>query len=153
MDHSDSHPLHQRRKKWKRPERDTIWLSYLVTSLTSPLSLSPWQNAHTQTHLNPAKVRADQQWHKTWSERNEDSEITKTAEFGLPQPHSILPFITTNKPGILNHNLSNSICCLQQTRFCWNSDQCDITEGILYGFLLLEYLCQERSDCEACSQP
>ncbi len=57
------------------------------------------KNAHTHKHLNPSKVRADQKWRKTGSERNEDSIITKAAEFGLPKPLSILPFITTNKPG------------------------------------------------------
>lgn len=97
MDHSDSHPLHQRRKKRKRPERGIVWLSYLPTSLTSPLSFS--LPKCTQTHLNQTKVRADQRWHKTGSERNEDSLITMAAEFGSPQPLSILPFITTYKLG------------------------------------------------------
>ncbi len=56
-------------------------------------------HTHTHKHLNPSKVRADQKCRKTGSERNEDSIITKAAEFGLPKPLSILPFITTNKPG------------------------------------------------------
>lgn len=136
MDHSDSHPLHQRRKKRKWPERDMPLLSYLPTSLTSPLYLSPCQNqnARTQTCLNPAKFREDQQWHKTESERNEDSVITKAADLAH---HSLFQSCHLLPQTSLNHNLYNNICHLQHTQSHWNSNQCDITERILYGFLLL----------------
>lgn len=84
--------------------------------------------------LNPAKCGGDQQWHKTGSERNVDSEITKAADLAhhrLFQSCHLLPQTS------LNHNLYNNTCHLSHTHSRWNSNQCDITERILYGFLIL----------------
>lgn len=133
MDHSDSHPLHQRRKKRKRPERDMALLK-LFTNIShfTPLSFSLPKCTHTQTRLNPANFRGDQQWLKTGSERKEDSVITKAADLA---PFN--PVIYYHKQALIR-NLNNNICHLQQTQSRCNSNQCDITEHILYGFLLLE---------------
>lgn len=134
MDHSDSHPLHQRRKKRKWPERDTALQLFTNISHFTPLSFSLPKCTHTQTRLNPENFRGDQQWHKTGSERKEDSVITKAADLAH---HSLFQSCHLLPQTSLNHNLNNNICHLQQTQSRCNSNQCDITEQILYGFLLL----------------
>lgn len=67
-------------------ERHGITQLFTNISHFTPLSFSLPKCTHTQTRLNPANFRGDQQWHKTGSERKEDSVITKAADLAPFNP-------------------------------------------------------------------